>query len=234
MDAQLQGAWLNFAQLQGARLLGARLEATSLYGAQLQGASVQEASIFATQLSEAFLWRTNTTSPPTRPGAGHPGVVSLADVKWGPVWSAHGPDTLPWNEETYQALKRVMEPLAPPPSNWDNQMQRVSRLDCANADPTLASCDASANVPTEAKDWQNTLENARVDNSAFARAWAQGIEAVICQGEDNGAFYFAGGRSWRSLDDGGGSRSRRAGPLGRGPYPGSWEFGDRHLGGAPV
>ena len=31
---------------------------------------------------------------------------------------------------------------------------------------------------------------------------------------------------------GGGSRSRRAGPLGRRPYPGSWEFGDRHLGGA--
>src|SRR5271154_6155047 len=28
------------------------------------------------------------------------------------------------------------------------------------------------------------------------------------------------------------ARSRRAGPLGRRPYPGSWEFGDRHLGGA--
>ena len=29
---------------------------------------------------------------------------------------------------------------------------------------------------------------------------------------------------------GGGSRSRRAGPLGRRPYPGSWQFGDQHLG----
>ena len=31
---------------------------------------------------------------------------------------------------------------------------------------------------------------------------------------------------------GGGSRSSRAGPLGRGPHPGSWKFRDRHLGGA--
>jgi hypothetical protein len=58
-----------------------------------------------------------------------------------------------------------------------------------------------ANVPAEAKDWQNTLEAAQVDNSTFARAWTQGIKAVLCTGEDNGAFYFAGGRSWRSLDD---------------------------------
>src|SRR5438067_4900162 len=31
---------------------------------------------------------------------------------------------------------------------------------------------------------------------------------------------------------GGGSRSHRAGPLGRRPHPGSWECGDRYLGGA--
>jgi hypothetical protein len=31
---------------------------------------------------------------------------------------------------------------------------------------------------------------------------------------------------------GGGCRSSRAGPLGRGPYPGSWEFRHRYLGGA--
>ena len=31
---------------------------------------------------------------------------------------------------------------------------------------------------------------------------------------------------------GGGSRSRRAKATGKRPYPGSWEFGDRHLGGA--
>jgi uncharacterized protein YjbI with pentapeptide repeats len=202
VDAQLQGAWLNFGQLQGTRLLGAKFAATSLYGAQLQGASLQEASIIATQLSKAFLWRTNTNSQVTRPGQGQPVVVSLEDVKWGPVWSAHGPDTLPWDEEAYQALKRVTEPLAPPPSDWDNEMLRVSRLDCTSADGTLASCDPSTNVPAEAKDWENKLEKARVNSATFAMAWTQGIKAVLCTGEDNGMFYFAGGRSSRSLDDG--------------------------------
>ena len=39
-------------------------------------------------------------------------------------------------------------------------------------------------------------------------------------------------RDYDQPTSGGGSRSRRAGPLGRRPYPGSWEFGDRHFGGA--
>jgi uncharacterized protein YjbI with pentapeptide repeats len=201
-DAQLQGAWLSFAQLQGARLTGTRFEATSLYGAQLQGASLQEAIISAIQLSEAFLWRTNSTAPIIRLGEGHPEVVSLVNPKWGPLWQAPGNSApIPWDENAYRTLKRTIEPLAPPPNSWDNQMLRVSRLDCASADRALASCDPSVNGPAETETWQTTLENARVDNSAFARAWGQGIEAVVCTGEDNGSFYFAGGRSLRSLED---------------------------------
>jgi hypothetical protein len=95
----------------------------------------------------------------------------------------------------------MIEPIARPPNGWDNEMSRVSRLDCASADRTLASCDQSAKIPAEADAWRKTLEGAQVDNSTFARAWAQGIKAVLCTGEDNGAFYFAGGRSLRSLDD---------------------------------
>jgi uncharacterized protein YjbI with pentapeptide repeats len=200
-DSQLQGASLIFAQLQGAKLTGSKLDATSLYGAQLQGASLQEAIISATQLSYAFLWRTNSSARIIRLREGQPQVVSLNNTRWGPVSSASGNDALPWTDETYQALKRIIEPIARPPDSWDNQMARVSRLDCASADHTLASCDQSAKAPAEADAWRKTLEGAQVDNSTFARAWAQGIKAVLCSGEDDGAFYFAGGRSHRSLDD---------------------------------
>jgi hypothetical protein len=194
-DSQLQGAQLNFAQLQGAKLTGTKLEATSLYGAPLQGASLQEATISATQLSYAFLWRTNSSAPIIRLGEGHPQVISLKNAKWAPVWSASGNDALPWSDEAYQALKRMMEPLAPQPSNWDNEMVRLSRLDCAGGDRTLASCDLSANIPPEAANWRRALEDAQVDNSTFARAWTEGIKAVLCTDDDNGTFYFAGGRS---------------------------------------
>jgi hypothetical protein len=167
----------------------------------LQGASLQEAVIFATQLSEAFIWRTNSGSPPLALGAGLPNAVGLVNARWGPEAPGNNA-TVPWNEEAYQALKRMMKPIVPPPNTWDNQMLRLSRLDCASSDRILASCDPSANLPAEAKAWQSTLENARVDNSAFAKAWAQGIEEVMCAGEGHGWFFsFTGGRSLRSLGD---------------------------------
>jgi hypothetical protein len=80
-------------------------------------------------------------------------------------------------------------------------MLQVSRLDCANVDPTLQSCDPSASTPVEAKNWRDTLGNASVNSLVFAERWTQGLKAVLCAREDGGLSYAAGGRSWRSLGD---------------------------------
>jgi uncharacterized protein YjbI with pentapeptide repeats len=199
MGAQLQGAWLTFSQLQGARLSQARLEAASLYGAELQGTSLQEATMLATDLSEAFLWRTNSTSlPPSALTA--PAAIRQVNVKWQPLSRANGNTANPWNDKAYHALESAIESL-PPGDNRDDALKRIQSLDCANPDKTLASCDPSAESPSQARDWRKLLEDARADGSDFAEAAARELETIVCAQQDAGAFLFTGAFSERSIYD---------------------------------
>jgi Pentapeptide repeats (8 copies) len=190
-SAQLQGAtldlaWLQGAVLSGAHLQGASLELAKLSGAslqaQLQGASLGRATLIATDLSAAFLWRADF------------GAAALVDLRlppatdqWLPVWMKSGNTVEPWKDNGYQDLRERME-LIPAGPLRDQALDRIRRLDCANTDPTLASCSPSADDTSQ----QKSLENARVDDSTYAKYLAAVLKDLVCNGVDNGGFFFSG------------------------------------------
>ena len=174
--AQLQGASLFGAQLQGASLEDAQLQGASLFGAQLQGASFSKAHFRAVDLSNAFLWRAG--------GGADVETVRLPDEPntWRPVFGADFSEIRPWNDKVYQDLCKMMGSL-PPGDLRDQARDRIRRLDCANPDQTLASCDASVPLPPQAAAWKKSLEDARVDNAAYAKALAAELKTEVCSGD---------------------------------------------------
>ena len=190
--AQLQGASLNGAELQGAVLAGAQLRGASFAGAQLQGASLQQAGLEATHLSRALLWRTNRAAPSTADVA-QPAAVRLANAPdtWLPRWRDDDGKIQPWSDKAYQDLRQMMESLSPS-SQRDRALERIRRLDCANPDPSLASCDPSLPPPPEAAAWRKFLEDARVDDAAYAKALAVALQALVCSGDADAAYVLRG------------------------------------------
>ena len=189
--AQLQGASLWFAQLQGASLNNAWLSGASLTGAQLQGVSLQGASRVATDLSNAYLWRANGLPQTVT-------AVRLSDAAetWAPQWKGtDDPRVRPWNDAAYRDLRKAMESI-PPGAFRDETSESLRRLDCANRDPTLASCDPSVPPPAEAAAWRKSLEAARVNDAVYAKALAAILTTFVCSGEDHAGFVFTmGGRA---------------------------------------
>ena len=195
--AQLQGATLDFAWLQGATLDSAQLQAASLdwakllgaslKSAQLQGASLRHAELVATDLSDALLWRADF------------GVLSKSDAaklvalrlppasdQWLPVWIKSGIKVDAWGDG-YQDLRKGMK-LIPAGPLRDKALDRIRRVDCANPDSTLAPCSPLADDTSQKK----SLEDARVEDSAYAKTLAAVLKDLVCNGVDNGAFYFTG------------------------------------------
>ena len=178
--AELVGASLSGANLQGAWLLGAHLDGASMVGAQLQGATLQHAGLQATDLSGTFLWRTNQQLS----------LPAIFDVK-GPkdVKLPDAPDMWRPNDKAYQQLRQTMEAL--PPGPWrDIALDHTARLDCANLDPTLASCGPPSSSipppapPPEAAKWRTSLEAARVDGAAYDKMLAKALRHLICANDD--------------------------------------------------
>ena len=183
--AQLQGASLAYGQLQGASLDGTQLQGASLAGAQHQGASLQGADLNATDLSLALLWRSNRRGrllgQPPRPTA-----IKLPDTPdhWLPAWKEHFVDEAQtWNDEAYQKLRQIIESIPRGALRKDAE-NRIQSLDCANTDPTLASCDPSAAPPPEAVAWRKALEHGRVDDTAYEKALASALKPLLCSGGD--------------------------------------------------
>ena len=171
--AQLQGAWLDGAQLQGAWLKKARLQGASLVGAQLQGASFEGAGMEATDLSDARLWRANHPMPPSTVSALG---MSSGDNAWLPKWEDQDGAPHPWDDKAYQDLRKQMEDLPAGALRDSDALKNISRLDCANPDPTLASCDPNAPAPPEAIAWRKMLEAASVDKKVYAAALAKTLK----------------------------------------------------------
>jgi hypothetical protein len=188
---QLQGASLNFAQLQGA----------DLSGAQLQGASLQKIQLQAADLSSALLWR-------SKGDIAIQAAVRLPDSpdQWLPSWEDSDRKVRPWNNEAYQHLRQVMESLPDnpylrqiiaslsPSALRDQALDRIRRLDCANHDPTLASCDPGPSVllPPEAARWRKSLEDARVAEPDYTKALGLVLKPLICAGGDDTAHVLHG------------------------------------------
>jgi uncharacterized protein YjbI with pentapeptide repeats len=184
--AQLQGASLEAAQLQGASLNGAELQGASLNGAELQGASLQNASLEATDLSGARLWRIS----------GHVGklaAVRLPDSpdQRPPSRKADNGEVPPWNDRAYQGLRQMMESV-PPGALRDDAINRIRSLDCANPDPSFASCDPLVPLPAETAALRTALENARADDATYAKALAAVLRTLVCSGSDNAAYVLRG------------------------------------------
>jgi uncharacterized protein YjbI with pentapeptide repeats len=220
IGAHLQGAWLDFAQLQGALLQDAQLQGASLFAAdlrgaslerawlqgaslqdaQLQGALLQEARLQAADLSNALLWRTNTAARP-QGYIPSPAAIRLSDTTetWRPLWRGNSNEVRPWSDEAYQGLRGTIGSL-PSGNLRDEALVRIGRLDCANSAPTFTSCDPSREAPPEAASWQRSLEDARVDEATYAKATADVLREIVCEGPDAGLSYFARGPSHLSFD----------------------------------
>ena len=179
--AQLQGALLDDAQLQGAWLKNAQLQGASLRGAQLQGASFAAANMEATDLSDARLWRANLPTPPSKVSALG---MSSGDNAWLPKWDDQYGKPQPWDDKAHQDLRKTIEAL-PAGIQRDKALERIKSLDCANPDPTLASCDPNAPAPPEAIAWRKTLEAASVDKKVYAEALAKTLKGLVCSGGDD-------------------------------------------------
>ena len=74
----------------------------------------------------------------------------------------------------------------------DTALNRIRSLDCANPDPTLASCDPDPSLPPEAAAWRKALEDARVDDAAYAKALAAALKTLVCSGGDDAAYVLRG------------------------------------------
>lgn len=173
--AQLRGAWLFHVQLQGARLDGAASRRVVARSKATCDRSFARASVAhrrrALSTDVALILAVRL---PNSPG------------QWLPVWRGNGFKDEPWNDEAFQHLRQMMESL-PPGAVRDQGLDRIGRLDCANPDPTLASCNSSGPPPPEATLWRKSLEDARVDDAAYAKALAWVLKPLVCSGGDAAA-----------------------------------------------
>jgi hypothetical protein len=113
--------------------------------------------------------------------------LPLASDQWLPVWMKSGNKVEPWKSDGYQDLRKRME-LIPSGPLRDKALDRIRRVDCANPDSTLASC----SPPVDESSQQKSLEDARVDDSTYAKSLAAPLKDLVCNGVDDGAFYFTG------------------------------------------
>ncbi len=197
--AHLEGASLDGAHLEGASLNGAHLEGASLVDAQIQGASLELAVQKATDLSHSRLWRTHREARPTDHLV-KPTAVSLPDEPetwW--QWRGEVENGVQLsNKKAYQELRDMMEALHRPGPQRNVLLQRnallyrISSLDCANTDKLLGSCDPSIPPPDEADRWRKSLEDARVDDAAYARALATELKSLVCSGGDDAVYVLRG------------------------------------------
>jgi hypothetical protein len=139
-------------------------------------------------LSAAFLWRADFGATSKGDAAA---LVALrlppASDQWRPVWMNSGNNVDPGENDGYQDLRKGMK-LIPAGLLRDKALDRIRRVDCANPDSTLASC----SPPVDDTSQQKSLEDARVDDSTYAKSLAAVLKDLVCNGVDNGAFYFTG------------------------------------------
>jgi uncharacterized protein YjbI with pentapeptide repeats len=226
-QARLQGASLDYAELQGAFLVAAQLQGASLQRTNMRSTDLSNALLWRTNRAAPLIGSVPELAAvrlPDSPDLRLPG----GSAQWLPVWREEGgevdpmfpgmrPGTLPrgfawwlpdwreqlgvfnpWDDKAYQDLRRTIEPL-PPGSLRDDALDRIRLLDCSNADTTLASCDPAVAPPNEAARWRKSLEDARVDDLAYAKALAATLKTLICSDRDDAVYALRGLLAFRGL-----------------------------------
>jgi hypothetical protein len=146
---------------------------------------------------KAILWRTN----PATPTLWETSAIRFPDSSkaWEPLfWKDTANNRIAWTSAEYTELRNELDSI--PKDERAQALQRVERLDCSNPDLTLTPCDPSRPPSRAAAEWQKLLEMARVDDATYIKALASVLRAAACVNQDNGGFYFAGGRSQHLLD----------------------------------
>ncbi len=187
--ADMRGANLGLASLEGASFDFADLRVARLAGAQLQGASLQYTRLNAVDLDDAYLWRAAYIGALNEKPA-----IKLSNVwyTWQPVWEDFHLKAQPWSGVVYSVIRTPVETL-PPTQLRDAALESLRRLDCANPDQTLASCDGAHALPPMAADWQKALENAEADDESYAKAAALELKSLVCATDSKSAPYVLAG-----------------------------------------
>ena len=84
-----------------------------------------------------------------------------------------------WTKETYAALQQSIERVLPGEAHND-AFERVAILDCLPKDNTLASCDPSAEPPDAVTQWKKMVQDASVDQGAYAKALSAILGGLVC------------------------------------------------------
>ena len=111
--------------------------------------------------------------------------------QWLPVWRNYRGEDQSWNDKAYQDLHKMMEGL-PTGVLHDEALERIRRLDCANPDTTLASCDPTPPPPPEAAAQRSALEAAQAHADAYPKALAKVLKGLICSRDDNAIYVVRG------------------------------------------
>jgi hypothetical protein len=167
------------------------LEGASLNKAQLQGASLQLARIAATDFSFALLWRSRRSPPGGEP----PRRFCSRFAGLAPGFTQRQNHSTV-EQRGIQDLKKTIE-SAPPGYLRFRARRRTKSLDCANPDPTLASCNFSVAPPPEAAAWRKALEAASVDDDAYALALAKTLKELVCSGGDDDTIHIVRGEGFK-------------------------------------
>jgi uncharacterized protein YjbI with pentapeptide repeats len=124
--AHLQGAALYSAQLQGATLNNAQLQGATLNGAQLQGAELEDVHLQAADIDHAFVWR--ATAPQQNAAKNVWGEPERGGRSRG-LGCKNSWETCDWTQESYAALKTLIEREVPAGPYRDAALKRVSALE---------------------------------------------------------------------------------------------------------
>ena len=157
---------------------------------ETSGASLRRADLVATDLSAAFLWRADFGATSKGDAAALAALrLPPAPDRWLPAWTKSGLERgeVPRGMSGYQDLRKAMD-LIPAGLLRDKALDRIRRVYCDNPDSTLASC----SPPVDDTSQQKSLEDARVDESTYAKSLSAVLKDLVCTGVDNGAFYFTG------------------------------------------
>jgi uncharacterized protein YjbI with pentapeptide repeats len=217
VSAQLQGVDLNFAELRGADLTGAHLQGASLVFAHLEGASLggaqikgaafdlaqlQGAGFLGDQLEGISLWRSGLWRATLQGVVAKDIFAPPGSPDWNPDWVDPTSNRAlrprrsdeAWTDATYTKLRQSIERALPEGNRRNDALGRVALLDCGLKSDIFifASCDPSAETPSEVNDWKGIIRAASIDERAYKKALAAILGDLICSNDPYGVDVLGG------------------------------------------
>jgi uncharacterized protein YjbI with pentapeptide repeats len=173
-NAKLHGAFLNATQLQGASFENAELYGATFVRAKLQGAALDQAYLLGTSFHWVSAWRTSLP-------AGAQTSVRIVEPEAGPPRSES-------REQSFTALKRLIEEQVPAGPRRDQALRQIAILDPAAVDEKAEAAMAmvwenAAKHPPPIGPFQDAvaqaIENSGCDRQAAPHVASRLIHAIV-------------------------------------------------------